>query len=155
MAKQITNIKRLEVSEKQIKQSELEEITDALSDNKESIIKGIDLLTTLDENGTLDFLNALIKTKEEAMKNIIQELNKEQYSGFLENAGDLIFLLGELDLKRLKDMTERLNEGMEEALATDENDKTTYMGMLKALKEPEINRSITMLLTFMRGMGRE
>ena len=155
MAKQITNIKRFEVSEKQIKQSELEEIIDTLSDNKESIIKGIDLLTTLDENGTLDFLNALIKTKEEAMKNIIQELNKEQYSGFLENAGDLIFLLGELDLKRLKDMTERLNEGMEEALATDENDKTTYMGMLKALKEPEINRSITMLLTFMRGMGRE
>src|SRR5699024_3546357 len=106
MAKQISNIKRLDVSEKQIKQTELEEITDALSDHKESIIKGIDLLTTLDENGTLDFLNAMIKTKEEAMK-------------------------------------------------TDESDKTSYMGMLKALKEPEINRSITMLLTFMRGMGRE
>ncbi|MFC3014972.1 DUF1641 domain-containing protein [Virgibacillus litoralis] len=29
------------------------------------------------------------------------------------------------------------------------------MDLLKALKDPEINRSVTMLLQFLRGMGRD
>lgn len=155
MADPITNIKRIKVSEEEIERRNLREITEAVSNNKEAVLKGIDLLTTIHDNGTLDFLNAMVKHKEETMENVFQELNKEQYAGALENAGDLLFLLGDLDLKRLKDLTGKLNEGMEEALATDEDEKTSYMGMIKALKEPEINRSITMLLTFMRGMGRE
>ncbi|MBU5466701.1 DUF1641 domain-containing protein [Virgibacillus sp. MSJ-26] len=155
MAKQITSIKRIQVSEQEIKKRNLKEVESAVSDNKEAILKGINLLATINENRTLDFLNALVKKKEVGLENIMQELNKEQYASILENAGDLLFLIGDLDFQRFKEITSRVNVGMEEALATDEDEKISYTKMIKALKEPEINRSIAMLLTFMRGMGKE
>lgn len=155
MAKQITSIKRIQVSDQEIKERNLKEVESAVSDNKEAILKGINLLATINENGTLDFLNALVKKKEVGLENIMQELNKEQYASILENAGDLLFLMGDLDFQRFKEITSRVNVGMEEALAADEDEKISYTKMIKALKEPEINRSIAMLLTFMRGMGKE
>jgi|SRR5690625_2350114 len=153
MAEPISKIKRLQMSQEEIKQKELQQVIDVVSENKEAIIKGVKLLTTIEKNGTLDFMNALVLHKEEALRNIMQELNKDRYAGTLENASDLLFLLGELDLRLIKRFTKKINEGMKEALTIDENDHTSYMGMFKALKEPEVNRSITMLLTLLRKVG--
>ena len=155
MAEPITKINRIQMSQGEIKQKDLQQVIDVVSENKDAIIKGIKLLTTIEKNGTLDFMNALVLHKEDALRNIMQELNKEQYAGTLENASDLMFLLGELDLRSIKRFMNKINEGMKEALTIDENDHTSYMGMLKALKEPEVNRSITMLLTLLRKVGSD
>lgn len=154
MAEPISNIKKMQLSEEEIKDQNLHEVLEAVSENKESVIKALNLASALNQNGTLDFLTALVKHKEEGLNNVITELNKDQYTNTLENASDLLFLVGDLDLNQMKELTGRLNEGMQEALATEKEEKTSYTAMLKALKEPEINHSITMFLTFLRGMGR-
>lgn len=155
MANPISEIKRKEIPESVIKKQDLAEVTEAIAENKEAILKGIDLLTTLHEGGALDAINALVKHKKDAVANIVDEISKPQYTGTLENMSELFFLLGDLKIDQLSYFTEKLNEGMEEARVATKEEPVSYMGLMKTLKNPEVNRSITMLLGFLRGMGRE
>ncbi|WP_188454594.1 DUF1641 domain-containing protein [Virgibacillus oceani] len=155
MANPITKIKRKEVPKEVVYEQNLRVVSEALSENKDAILKGIDLLATINRNGTLDMMNAFVKHKEDALENVMQELNKPQYSETLENLSKLFMYLGQLEMDELQYFTEKLNRGMEEAKQSDGTGKTSYMSLIKALKDPEINRSVTMLLKFLRGMGRE
>lgn len=145
----------MEIPEEVTKEQNLDEVTKAVSENKDAILKGIGFLSTLNENGMLDMTHALVKQKETALDNVMRELNKPQYSATLENLSKLFLFLGEFNVDELKQFTDKLNTGMDEALNTDESEKTTYMDLIKAIKDPEINRSLTMLLQFLRGMGKE
>lgn len=155
MAKPISNVKRMEIPEEKIRQDNLEEVIDAVSENKEAILKGIDFLNTLNDNGMLDMTHALVKHKEDALENVMGELNKPQYTKTLENILQLVLFAGELRVNEMKDFAGRLNDGMEAAGKSDQGGKTSYFDLMKALKDPEINRSITMLMAFLKGMGKE
>lgn len=155
MANPITKIKRMEIPEEVTREQNMDEITKAVSENKEAILKGIDFLGTLNESGLLDMTHALVKQKETALDNVMRELNKPQYSATLENMMKMVLLVGELQVDDLTEFIGKLNNGLEESLAFDNSDKTSYMDLIKALKDPEINRSVTMLLQFLRGMGKE
>lgn len=155
MSEQISKIKRMEVPEEDVQERNLEEVSKAVSENKDAVLKGIELLATLEKNGSLEMLDALVKRKEDALENVMGELNKPQYSGTLENISKLFFFIGELKVDELHYFAERLNRGMETASTAEDSRKTSYMDLLKALKDPEINRSVTMLLQFLRGMGKE
>lgn len=154
MAEPITNIKKMTYSDEEVKEGNLGEVLAAVSDNKDAILKGITLLRTLDDNGMLDVTDALIKQRKAAMDNIFSELNKPTYSGVLENVSKLVFLLGDIDVDKLGQFTERINQGMMETNISNPDEKASVTGLIKALKDPEINRSITMILQFLRGMGR-
>lgn len=155
MANPITHIKRMEYTEEEVQAENLDEVMTAVSDNKDTILKGISLLHTLDESGMLDMTDALIKQRKAAMENIFSELNRPQYTGVLENMSKLVFLLGDLDVEKLSEFTKKINQGMVETSISNPDEKASVMGLMKALKDPEINRSITMILQFLRGMGRE
>ena len=64
MAERITNIKRLKKSDVQIKLENLTEVTDAIADNKDSILKAIKLIKVLDDAKLLDALNGAIKGRQ-------------------------------------------------------------------------------------------
>ncbi|MFC4556903.1 DUF1641 domain-containing protein [Virgibacillus kekensis] len=155
MADQISNIKRMKIPEETVREHNLDEVTKAVSENKEAILKGIDFLSMLNDSGYLDMTNALIKHKDEAMANVFKQLNRPQYSAAVENLVKMFILVGELNVDELQNFSEKLNRGLEKADESSEQESTSYMDLLKALKDPEINRSITMLLNFLRGMGRE
>ncbi|SFB35089.1 Uncharacterized conserved protein YjgD, DUF1641 family [Lentibacillus halodurans] len=145
----------MEISEETIRKRNLEEIKKAVSDHKEAVLKGIDFLETLNKSGTLDMVDALIKHREDALENVMREINKPQYAATLENLPKLLILIGELNVEDMERFAERLNHGVKEAAAAEVSEHTSYMGLIKALKDPEINRSVTMLLQFLRGMGKE
>ncbi|ASK63684.1 hypothetical protein CFK37_16725 [Virgibacillus phasianinus] len=155
MAEAITKIKRMEMPEDAGRDQDISEVTSAISNNKEAILKGIDFLGTLNDNGMLDMAHALVKQKETALDNVMREFNKPQYSATLENLSKLFLFLGELNVDELHHFSNKLNNGLAEAHTIDESEKTSYLDLIKALKDPEINRSITMLLQFLRGMGKE
>ncbi|ARI77709.1 DUF1641 domain-containing protein [Halobacillus mangrovi] len=155
MAKSITKIKKYEKTREEQVESDTAEVREAVADNKEAILKGINLLQALNEGGTLDTASAFTKTKKEALENVVQEISKDRYTPLLENLPELIFLLGEIDVKALRDLSNRLNQGLEAMNADGPEQKTSIFDLAKALKDPEINRSITMLLQFLRGMGQK
>lgn len=155
MANPIRNIKRMEVTEEEIQEQNVAEVRQAISDNKEAVLKGIDLLANVNDAGALDIMNALIKKREVAFENMITELNKERYAGSIENLSKLFMLMGSINTDDIEQLTTKMNQGFQEAQEMSEEDKTSYFDLLRALKDPEINRSVTMLLQFLRVMGKE
>ncbi|MUV36312.1 uncharacterized protein JNUCC1_00113 [Lentibacillus sp. JNUCC-1] len=154
MAEPIKTIKYMEPpSIEERREQNTQDILNTLGDHKDAIVSGIELLDALHESGLLDMLTALVKQKDTAIEQFVTELNKEQYTGILENLGQLLFLAGELDVEDMRDMISRVNSGVSEAAATTHKHHTTYMDLVKALKNPEINRSVTLILQFLKGMG--
>lgn len=154
MAEKLSTVKRMEIPEEVVHEENLDEVIKAVGDNKDAILKGIELLEALEKNGLLDMLNALIKHKEDALENVMSQLNKPEYSSVIENVIKLSMFAGKLNVNEIGHFIDRINQGLEEAQTAQNMEKTSYTGLLKALKDPEINRSVTILLQFLRGMGR-
>lgn len=145
----------MEMNEEQIRAKKVSNLEAKMADNADSIEKAIDLIRSLDEAGTLDFMNAFVKNKEDALDHFVTEANKPRYSKTLENLFEFIFLMGDLDVQKVRELSKRMNqglEGLEEGSQRDE--KTSMMDLMKALKDPEINQGVTMMMSFLRGVGR-
>lgn len=154
MARPITNIKRMKISDQTVHDQNILEIIEALSEHKVAVLKGIQLLAVFQENGTLDMLHALLKQSDVALANLVHELNKPKYTATLENLNKLFLLLGELNVEDLHHFIQGMNKGLENVRDLTHLKKTSYMDVLKAMKDPDINKSVTLLLQFLRGMGR-
>ncbi|WP_187759454.1 DUF1641 domain-containing protein [Staphylococcus epidermidis] len=153
MAERITEIKRLKKSYEQIKQESLNDVIDAIVENKDSILKAIRLIGILDEAKILDALNGGLKARQVIINKFAVELNKDIYSGVLTNMAQLVFLLGELDVKDLSELLSRLNRGIHAANLTKPGDKTTIKSLVEFLRDDDLNRSMTYMLNLLRGMS--
>ncbi|MCG1298723.1 DUF1641 domain-containing protein [Staphylococcus epidermidis] len=153
MAERITEIKRLKKSYEQIKQESLNDVIDAIVENKDSILKAIRLIGILDEAKILDALNGGLKARQVIINKFAVELNKDIYSGVLTNMAQLVFLLGELDVKDLSELLSRLNRGIHAANLTKSGDKTTIKSLVGFLRDDDLNRSMTYMLNLLRGMS--
>ena len=83
MAERITEIKRLKKSPEQIKSENLNEVIDAIAENKDSILKAIRLINTLDEAKILDALNGGFKARQVIINKFAVELNKRYLYRFI------------------------------------------------------------------------
>ncbi|MDU5912252.1 MAG: DUF1641 domain-containing protein [Staphylococcus epidermidis] len=153
MAERITEIKRLKKSYEQIKQESLNDVIDAIVENKDSILKAIRLIGILDEAKILDALNGGLKARQVIINKFAVELNKDIYSGVLTNMAQLVFLLGELDVKDLSELLSRLNRGIHATNLTKPGDKTTIKSLVGFLRDDDLNRSMTYMLNLLRGMS--
>lgn len=153
MAERITEIKRLKKSYEQIKQESLNDVIDAIVENKDSILKAIRLIGILDEAKILDALNGGLKARQVIINKFAVELNKDIYSSVLTNMAQLVFLLGELDVKDLSELLSRLNRGIHAANLTKPGDKTTIKSLVGFLRDDDLNRSMTYMLNLLRGMS--
>ncbi|HDE4664291.1 TPA: DUF1641 domain-containing protein [Staphylococcus aureus] len=156
MAERISSkIRRLEKSEEQIKLESLNEVTEAIAANKDSILKAIKLIKTLDDAKLLDALNGAIRGRQVIINKFAVELNKDIYTGLLSNMASMVFLLGELNVSDLSDFLNKVNKGLRVANQASPNAKTTIRSLLGVLKDDDMNRSLTYMLNMLKGMSRE
>ena len=100
MAERITKINRLEKSKEQLKLESLNEVTDAIVENKDSILKAIRIIKNLDDAKLLDAING-IKGRQVIINKFATELNKDMYTGLITNLAPMVFMLGNLEVKEL------------------------------------------------------
>ncbi|AQM41353.1 DUF1641 domain-containing protein [Staphylococcus cohnii] len=154
MAERITKIKRMQKSEEQIKQESLAEVTDAIAANKDSIMKAINIISTLDDAKILDAVSGMVNSRGVIANKFAVELNKEQYTGLITNMASLVFLLGDLNVNDLSIMLNKVNKGLSVANQASPNQKTSITGLMSVLRDDEMNRSLTYMLNMLRGMSR-
>ncbi|MDN6671429.1 MAG: DUF1641 domain-containing protein [Staphylococcus equorum] len=154
MAERITNIKRMQKTEAEVKEENLAEVTDAIVANKDSILKAINIISTLDDAKLLDAMSGAVKSRGVIANKFSVELNKEQYSGLISNMASLVFLLGDLDVDDLSGMLNKVNKGLRVANQANPNKKTSITGLMGMLKDDEMNRSLTYMMNMLRGMSR-
>ncbi|HCY6371855.1 TPA: DUF1641 domain-containing protein [Staphylococcus aureus] len=156
MAERISSkIRRLEKSEEQIKLESLNEVTEAIAANKDSILKAIKLIKTLDDAKLLDALNGAVRGRQVIINKFAVELNKDIYTGLLSNMASMVFLLGELNVSDLSDFLNKVNKGLQVANQASPNAKTSVRSLLGVLKDDDMNRSLTYMLNMLKGMSRE
>ncbi|HCU1170050.1 TPA: DUF1641 domain-containing protein [Staphylococcus aureus] len=156
MAERISSkIRRLEKSEEQIKLESLNEVTEAIAANKDSILKAIKLIKTLDDAKLLDALNGAVRGRQVIINKFAVELNKDIYTGLLSNMASMVFLLGELNVLDLSDFLNKVNKGLHVANQASPNAKTSVRSLLGVLKDDDMNRSLTYMLNMLKGMSRE
>lgn len=65
--------------------------------------------------------------------------------------------IGMINVTQLEPILLKINAGIARVAEVEdkETEKTSYLGMARALKDPEVNRSITLILEFLRGMGTD
>ena len=153
MGERIRVIKRMEEPKEYKIEKDMKILQERLSDKKIAIEKGIDILDALEKAEALDAVHAAIVQRKVITGNIVTELNKEQYEGILDHIGNVLFMFG--DLEEASVFVKKINNGMRVANRANSNNKTSVKDLLGALKDPEINSSITMLLNFLKGMSRE
>lgn len=78
MAKSIDKVIRLETPKEKIKEQNLNELLDALSENKDSILKVIGIIKHMDDNRNLDTLSAMVNHQEDILANFSKEANKSR-----------------------------------------------------------------------------
>ncbi len=154
MAERITEIKSLKKSPEQIKSENLNEVIDAITKNKDSILKSIRLISTLDEAKILDALNGGLKARQVIINKFAVELNKDIYNGLLSNMAHMILLLGELNVEDLSEMLQCLNKGLHVANQTSPNARTSIKNLMGILKDDNMNHSITYMLNILKGMSQ-
>ncbi|GEQ02995.1 DUF1641 domain-containing protein [Staphylococcus ureilyticus] len=154
MAERITKIKRMQKSEEQIKQESLAEVTDAIAANKDSIMKAINIISTLDDAKILDAVSGMVNSRGVIANKFAVELNKEQYTGLITNMASLVFILGDLNVNDLSIMLNKVNKGLSVANQASPNQKTSITGLMSVLRDDEMNRSLTYMLNMLRGMSR-
>jgi uncharacterized protein YjgD (DUF1641 family) len=155
MAERISKINRIQKSEEQIKAESLSEVTDAIAENKDSILKAINLVKALDDAKLLDAMSGAVNGRGVIANKFAVELNKEQYTGLISNMASLVFLLGDLNVDDLTTMLNKVSKGLRVANQANPNQKTSITGLMGVLRDDEMNKSLTYMLNMLRGMSRE
>lgn len=154
MAENIRKIRRMEVSHEEQKAKDINEVTDAIAENKDVILKAIRLVKVLDDAKILDAGIGAVEKRGVITKKITNELNKEHYTGLLNNLAPLVFMLGKVDVAGTEEMLKKLNKGLKNANQASPNQRTSIGSLVGLLKDDEANRSITYFLNILKGMSR-
>ncbi len=154
MAKAIQQIERLPV-EPEVKESQDKEaLLSALFDQRAAIEKSIHFLQRMDDQGLLDFMTAIVGQGDKVMGVVAKELNKPHNSTMLVHFVKLAEMIGELDIEKIQPLIQRVNRGIAKAEEVAESGEVTNLfDLLKALKDPDVNRAITSLIGFLKGAG--
>lgn len=156
MAKAIKQIKRIQVSEEEKRANDLKEIEDALIENKDALLETLNVVGGMKERGILTLLNGLFGEGDRVLKVIVDLLNVPENTTALKNLMLLFGAAGKINVQDLEPLLLKVNAGIENVAEHSEGmEKTGYFELLRALKDPEINRSLTILLTFLKGMGKD
>ncbi|MCA0991581.1 DUF1641 domain-containing protein [Bacillus hwajinpoensis] len=156
MAKAIKQIKRIQVSEEEKRANDLKEIEDALIENKDALLETLNVVGGMKERGILTLLNGMFGEGDRVLKVIVDLLNVPENTTALKNLMLLFGAAGKINVQDLEPLLLKVNAGIENVAEHSEGmEKTGYFDLLRALKDPEINRSLTILMTFLKGMGKD
>ncbi|RWR13140.1 DUF1641 domain-containing protein [Siminovitchia fortis] len=157
MAEPIKNIQFKPMDEEAQRRQDMMEIEDALLANKDSILDVLEVIGHLKHRGILDIAKGLLGQGDKVMDIAVNLANMPENKNSLKNLLLLLGTIGMINVTQLEPILLKLNAGIARVAEIEdkESEKTSYLGMARALRDPEINRSITMLLEFLRGMGTD
>ena len=157
MAKAIKKIEPITLSPEEMKQQELAELGDALLKHKDAVLETLNVIGAMHERGILELLSGLFGQGEKVLHILVKAADKPENMNTIKNLLLMMGTMGMINVKQLEPLLLKLNSGIARVAETRDNDeeKTGFLDLARALKDKEINRSVTLLLNFLKGMGEE
>lgn len=149
MAKPITV-----VAKNDTKSESIEQLTEHAKKNSDGLKQAIDLVQELHESGILEAVVSFVQAKEKVAKIAVGQLNRPPVTTIINNAMAAAGALTEVDPALTKKLIGGLSNGLQKAEeGLKKGEKAGVMDLLKALKDPDINRTVLFGLNLLKGMG--
>ncbi|MCP8969571.1 DUF1641 domain-containing protein [Ectobacillus ponti] len=154
MAKPISTIQKIELTEEQKKAQSLENLLSEVAQNKDSLLQTLELLQELHSSGILEALNSLVKVKEDVAKIAVGQLTRPPVTNMINNAMAAGGALTEMDPEMTKKLMGSVANGLQKAQEGIESGrKVGIFDLMKAMKDPDINRALGFGLDVLKGVG--
>jgi uncharacterized protein YjgD (DUF1641 family) len=156
LAKPIRIVKRHELTEEERQQQSMQELSRSLTAHQEALQQSLKLVQELHESGALSMVTALLESREKVAKIALGQVVKPAMTQTINNAMEVAGAASQLDPKLTKKVMGGVVAGMERAAeALDNGEKVGVFDLLKAMRDPGVNRALTMGLRFLQGMGEK
>lgn len=155
MASPITHIKKKEWTSEEIRQQKLFELETLIVEQNESLNKLLAITGDLNDAGVLDAVLAMVKAKEGIAEVVMEQATREPVTNLINNVMSAAGALTAIDPESTGQLASSVVRGLKEAEEQNQNGKKIgVFQLLKALRDPDINRTIKFGLNFLRGMGK-
>jgi uncharacterized protein YjgD (DUF1641 family) len=156
LATPITRIKKKQLTPEELKLQRLFELETEVAEQQQALKKVLEITGELDKAGILDAVNALVKAREDLTEIAVHQANREPVTTLINNLMNAAGALTAIDPATTAKLASSVQRGFGEAEAGQaDSRKISLFGLLKALRDPDINRSIRYGLHFLKGMGKE
>jgi uncharacterized protein YjgD (DUF1641 family) len=137
-----------QVKTSEIEINKLEPLLTKIIENRDSLAEAVDKLVWLEKSGNLDALlgfSALIKIIQDSISDAVVDRNME-----------IITNLGLISTKFTSDRALMLFNALGDAICRCEREPEPVgvVGLLKALREPEVQKALGMLINIARELGK-
>jgi uncharacterized protein YjgD (DUF1641 family) len=154
MAKAIEQIEKQVPNQAQEAADSVKQILDSVVQNKESILIFLDMLNEMHEAGFLEAAQSMLKSRHKIGVIGINQLNKSGAQRIIKNGMGAVQFLTKVDPAKLDMMLGAVASGLDQAGQTPDDGRPMGMwGMVKTMRDPEVQSSLGVMMNFLRGMG--
>lgn len=155
MAAPITTIKKIQLTEEQIKEQKLENLKKLLSDNEDMVNQVFTIMSELNDIGALEAASKLIEAKEEVAHIALGQMTRKPVTNIINNMMGVAGALTELDPETTTKLIKGLNIGIDEAnKAVEADEKVSVFKLMTLLKDPDVNRAMNFGIHLLKGLGK-
>lgn len=155
MAVPITNIRKHQLTEEQLKEQKLDNLKQLLSDHEEAVNQVFTIMAELKDIGALEAATKLLEAKEEVAHIALGQLTRKPVTNIINNLMGVAGALTELNPETTTKLIEGLNAGVDEAnKALESDEKVSAFKLVKMLKDPDVNRALNFGVHFLKGLGK-
>jgi uncharacterized protein YjgD (DUF1641 family) len=154
MAKAIMQISRQAPNETEERAQAVEEIMQALADNKEAVLSMIEMAKELHEVKIFETAGSLLKQRNEVGVIAMQQVNQPAVHNVIKSGFGLFKFLGGLQPAQLETLMNGITLGLKRMSQTGEKGKKQSIWKMRIrLRSPAIRAAMTTMVDFMEGMG--
>ncbi|MFC3884883.1 DUF1641 domain-containing protein [Bacillus songklensis] len=155
MAKPITMIQKNALTEEEMKQQKLEELKALLADNDQALNQTLEIVRELHNSGILEAANSMLQAKDKIAKIALGQVSRKPITNLINNAMGAAGALTNIDPEMTTKLVNSVVTGMNEANQHVQSKKQVGLfDLMKAMKDPDINRAIGFGMHFLKGMGK-
>ncbi|KKB38009.1 DUF1641 domain-containing protein [Bacillus thermotolerans] len=147
MAKAITKIRPMEISEEEQRRRDLEEVENLLIEHKEALKAFLDMLDKANKSGGIELAAGLFDQKDEVMDVLVRAAYTPGATKMLRNSLLLIGMLGKIDMEKLEPIIVKLNGGLDKAVQWSEGERS----IIRLFGDVNWKESLLFLLSFFKG----
>ncbi|GAB6991608.1 helical membrane plugin domain-containing protein [Paenibacillus pini] len=153
MAQPISFIQKRVLSEEELKQQSLEQLKSYIAENEQALEKAMSVISELHGSGILEAAESLLKAKAKVAEIALHQAKRPEMTNMINNGIAAAGALAAIEPEQTAKLLNSVAKGLEAANESQQQ-KVSVFTLMKALKDPDVNRAIGFGLRFLKGMGK-
>jgi uncharacterized protein YjgD (DUF1641 family) len=152
----IQNIERVEPTKESKEQEVFRQLQESVAEHAEALQSLLLLVQDLQNSEVFDILHALFNSKEKISSIALEQILKPSVLNTIKNAMTAVGFVGKIPPDQFNTLIHALVSGLERGQEkVVSNQRIGAFTLVSALRDPDVNRAITWLVGFLKGMGEQ